>query len=196
MKKKSSPKEASSQSQRIVAFLRGVNLGKRTAKSPQLMEAFSAVGLENVQTFLASGNVVFDSGRKDLEKLRDEVEEQLVQSLGFESAVFLRRLDQITRISEANLFRLDDGQQERFTVNVTFLGKPATAAMKKRLAAFRSDYDDFAFSGSEIWWLCRGPRISDSKLFQGNQLEKAIDAPNTIRNLRTLQRLVMKIIES
>ncbi len=177
---------------RFVAFLRGVNLGKRTAKSPQLIEAFSAVGLENVQTFLASGNVVFDSGRQDLDKLRAEIEMQLHKSLGFESTTFLRGLDQIAKTAETNPFTLNAGQLKDFTFHVAFLDKPAPQAMKKRLAVLRSDYDDFAFSGSELWWLCRGPKISDSKLFQGNKLEKAIEAPNTMRNLRTLQRLVAK----
>ena len=174
------------------AFLQGINVGKRTAKSPQLIEAFSAVGLENVQTFLASGNVAFDTGRRDLDMLRGEIEKQLIKSLGFESTTFLRSLDEIVRIANANPFGVNASQQKNFTVHVSFLDKPATPAMKKRLAILRSDYDDFAFSDCEIWWLCRGPKISDSKLFQGNQLKKGFDVPSTMRNQRTLQRLAEK----
>ncbi len=179
---------------RYVAFLRGVNLGKRTAKSPQLIEAFSAAGLENIRTFLASGNVIFETGRKDQEKLGADIERQLFRTLGFEAATFLRHLDQIVQTAAANPFELNTSQQKQFTVHVIFLMNPATASMKKRLLALRGDYDDFAFSGSELWWLCRGPKISDSKLFEGNQLDKAIDAPNTMRNLRTLQRIAERFL--
>ena len=55
--------------------------------------------------------------------------------------------------------------------------------------------DDFAFSASEIWWLCRGPKISDSELFQSNKLEKAIAVPNSMRNQRTLKRLADKFAD-
>ena len=177
---------------RFFAFLQGINVGKRTVKSLQLIEAFSAVGLDNVQTFLASGNVAFETGRRDLDMLRGEIEKQLIKSLGFESKTFLRSLDEIVRIANANMFGLNAYQQKNFTVNVSLLDKPATAAMKKRLATLRSDYDDFACCDSEIWWLCRGPKISDSKLFQGNRLKKDDDGPSTMRNQRTLQRLAEK----
>jgi uncharacterized protein (DUF1697 family) len=45
---------------KYVAFLRGVNLGKRTVKKEELMAAFSAMGATGVQTVLASGNVLFE----------------------------------------------------------------------------------------------------------------------------------------
>jgi len=50
---------------RYVAFLRGINLGKRRVKMEQLRRHFEGFGLENVATFIASGNVVFDSPRQD-----------------------------------------------------------------------------------------------------------------------------------
>ncbi len=180
---------------RFVAFLRGVNLGNRTARSPQLIEAFSAVGLQNVKTFLASGNVVFETPRKDQVGLRKEIEGQLLNTLGFASRTFLRGYTQIKVIAEANPFKLNVTQQKTFTTHVGFLDKPATVEMKKSIADLRSDYDDFAFSGSEIWWLCRGPKISDSELFQGNKLEKAIAVPNSMRNQRTLKRLADKFAD-
>ena len=46
---------------RYAAFLRGVNLGKRTVKSAELKAAFETMGFENVKTLLASGNVLFDA---------------------------------------------------------------------------------------------------------------------------------------
>ena len=44
-----------------VAFLRAVNLGKRTARSAQLVDAFERVGFAGAWTFVNSGNVVFDA---------------------------------------------------------------------------------------------------------------------------------------
>ena len=57
---------------RYVAFLRGVNLGKRTVKSAELKAAFEAMGFENVKTLLASGNVLFDA--RAGKGLKDQIE--------------------------------------------------------------------------------------------------------------------------
>ena len=49
---------------RYAAFLRGVNLGaKRKTGSAELRSCFEGIGLEDVQTFRTSGNVVFETGR-------------------------------------------------------------------------------------------------------------------------------------
>jgi len=177
---------------RLIAFLRGVNLGGRTVKGPQLISAFSALGLKNVATFLASGNVVFDTSRKNLQTLQVEIESRLAADLGFETRTFLRSMNRISEIAGANPFGLSAKQGGEFTTHVIFLDGKAPKAMKDRMIKLRSDYDDFAFDCHEAFWLCRGPKISESKLFQGTSFEKAVSAPNTMRNIRTIQRLVAK----
>src|SRR6185437_15019893 len=54
---------------RQAAFLRGVNLGKRTVRSADLVAAFGEMGFSNAKTLIASGNVLFDA---DTEKNLDE----------------------------------------------------------------------------------------------------------------------------
>jgi uncharacterized protein (DUF1697 family) len=45
-----------------VAFLRGINSGRNpTIKMDLLKKAFEELGLENVKTVIASGNVIFDA---------------------------------------------------------------------------------------------------------------------------------------
>jgi len=41
--------------QRYIAFLRGVNLGKRRLPITQLRDSFEEVGFDDVETFIASG---------------------------------------------------------------------------------------------------------------------------------------------
>ena len=41
---------------RYVAFLRGMNLGRRRIKNPELCAAFEDIGFTNVAAYLASGN--------------------------------------------------------------------------------------------------------------------------------------------
>jgi uncharacterized protein (DUF1697 family) len=72
----------------FVAFLRGVNLGKRTVKSVDLIAAFEAMGFSAVKTLIASGNVVFSA--EDEPGLAARIEQGLEQKFGFEIGTVLR----------------------------------------------------------------------------------------------------------
>jgi len=75
---------------RQAAFLRGVNLGKRTVRSADLVAAFGEMGFSNAKTLIASGNVLFDA---DTEKNLDErLEAGLKKAFGFEIGVVLRNM--------------------------------------------------------------------------------------------------------
>ena len=76
---------------RYAAFLRGVNLGKRTVKSAELKAAFEAMGFENVKTLLASGNVLFDA--KASKSLRAKIEAGLEKQFSFKVPIVLRTID-------------------------------------------------------------------------------------------------------
>ncbi len=161
-------------------------------KGPELIKAFQKIPLDNPTPFLASGNVVFDSDDSKPEDLQRKIEEALAAVTGFSIEVFLRKMKDLIAIAELNPFGLKGPEVEEYTVNAILLRDPVSASIRKNCLALRSDYDDFAFTKAEVFWLCRGQRISDSKLFEGNQLVKATTAFTTTRNMRTIQRLVAK----
>ena len=62
---------------RYVAFLRAINVGGRRVKMHHLRELFESLGFSNVETFIASGNVIFDSPAEDTRKLEQRIEDHL-----------------------------------------------------------------------------------------------------------------------
>lgn len=74
---------------RYAAFLRGVNLGKRTVKSADLKAAFVAMGFVDAQTLIASGNVLF-SAKGDEADLALRIEDGLEKAFGFQVGTVLR----------------------------------------------------------------------------------------------------------
>ena len=48
---------------KAIAFLRAVNVGGRVVKMDRLRALFEGEGFTGVETFIASGNVIFDSRR-------------------------------------------------------------------------------------------------------------------------------------
>ena len=69
---------------RYIAFLRAVNVGGRVVKMPVLKKAFESLQLSNVETFIASGNVVFETAASDVLKVERKIESRLREALGYE----------------------------------------------------------------------------------------------------------------
>ena len=70
------------------------------------------------------------------------------------------------------------------------LPAPPSAEAREELMALRSEVDDFAVHGREVYWLCR-KRMSESA-FSGVLLEKTMGMPATVRNATTVERLTAK----
>lgn len=87
---------------RYAAFLRGVNLGKRTVKSAELKAAFEAMGFTGVKTLLASGNVLFDT--KSAKGLKEKIEAGLGEQFGFAIPIVLRSVDELKQMVASDPF--------------------------------------------------------------------------------------------
>jgi uncharacterized protein (DUF1697 family) len=166
---------------RYAAFLRAINVGGRTAKKDDLRRAFESLGLENVETFIASGNVIFETGSKA--GLEQRIETALRDALGYEVATFVRTLAEVSKIGEQSPFGEDEGR----TLSVGFTsGKPSPAA----LDSLNSAEHLFHIAGREVYWLSRVP-MSESKVTNGT-IEKKLGMPVTFRNRTTVQKIAEK----
>ena len=75
---------------RYVAFLRAINVGGRTVKMDRLRTAFDGMKLQRVETFIASGNVLFDARIDDTDTLEKRIEKALRRELGYDVLTFVR----------------------------------------------------------------------------------------------------------
>jgi uncharacterized protein (DUF1697 family) len=174
---------------RQVAFLRAINVGGHNVRMDALKRLFEEVGLADVSTFIASGNVILvsDEGRDVLEQ---RLSSHLETALGYGVEVFLRTDAEIARIAETEPFdgmALSDGASR----HVAFLHEPPTADARVAVLAYSNDTDRLSFDGRELHWLRQGS-FSDSAL-SGPKLEKALGAPTTVRNLNTVRKLAAKL---
>ncbi|MEO8043569.1 MAG: DUF1697 domain-containing protein [Spartobacteria bacterium] len=169
------------------AFLRAINVGGHTVKMERLRCEFEALGLTAVETFIASGNVIFEARAKNEKLLSRRIERHLKQALGFEVATFLRSPTELAQIADHRPFPTEAAGDSIF---VAFLSDQPDSAAKKNLIACRSETDDFHLHHREVYWLCR-TRMSDSK-FTGARLEKIVGQPATMRNRTTIKKLAAK----
>ena len=89
---------------RYIAFLRAINVGGHTVKMDVLRQQFEALGFANVETFIASGNVIFETTAKNTRTLEKKIEQQLRAALGYEVATFIRTEAELAAIAQYQPF--------------------------------------------------------------------------------------------
>lgn len=174
---------------RLFAFLRAINVGGRNIAMAELCRPFQSLGLKEVETFIASGNVIFNSEATDLPALERAIEDRLRESLRYEVTTFIRTEEELNSIAKYKPF--DEPQLEAaLAFNVGFLPEPPGPKAKKLILALRTEIDDFHVRGREVYWLCR-TKQSDSK-FNNTRFEKMLNARATWRGMNTIRRLAEK----
>lgn len=174
---------------KYVALLRAINVGGHTVKMDHLRDLFAAMGLTRVETFIASGNVIFDSRSKDTAALERKIEKHLEQSLGYEVKTFIRTIPELTAVAGFKPF--SDAELNAHTLYVGFVAGKLGAEVKRKLLERVSEVDDFQAYGREVYWLCRAERLTDSK-FSGPLAEKILGMRATFRNITTIRKLAAR----
>ena len=176
-------------SQRYVAFLRGINLGKRRLSMSRLKAVFEELEFDQVETFIASGNVLFRSEPTEVGRLESRIAGHLAMSLGYTVDTFVRSADEVVAIARAKIFPEQD--QDGITMHVGFMHQPLAPAVARKFAAVRTPANEFQVKGCEYFWFCRG-RTSDWKVWTLPEI-KALRLPSSsMRNLTSIRKLVAK----
>src|SRR5215218_4113817 len=142
--------------ERYVAFLRGMNLGKRRIKNDELRAEFETLGFEDVVTFRASGNVIFGAAKKSESALTTEIEGGLGEALGYEVPVFLRSCAEVAAIAAQEPFPPKEVAASKGKLQVTMLAKKPTAAARKKVLGLATEEDRLDLVARELFWLPRG----------------------------------------
>ncbi|MCI0403918.1 MAG: DUF1697 domain-containing protein, partial [Acidobacteria bacterium] len=88
------------------AFLRGINVGgHRVMQMKPLARAFESLGFQEVQTLLASGNVLFTAPPMSRARLVARIEARLRKTFGKETSVILRSVDELQALVDLNPFK-------------------------------------------------------------------------------------------
>jgi len=167
-----------------VALLRGINVsGHNMIKMAELRKALEAMGLRRVQTYIQSGNVVFeaDAGAQELE---EQIHQQIQEGFGLTVSVMVRTAEEFAGIM-ANCPYAFEALTEGQSLHVSMLSELPAEAQLQRLPAWESAVDEYTIVGREIYQLYRRS-ILDSKL--GAHLNK-IQIPATARNWKTMLKL-------
>lgn len=174
---------------RYVAFLRAINVGGHIVKMERLRRLFQSLGFTEIETFIASGNVIFRSAVRDRPRLEQQIEAFLQEQLGYAVKTFIRTDAEVAEIAGYEPFGIS-ASAGGTTVFIGLLQSEPTPEKRDRLINAGTASDEFHLNGRELYWLRRG--ASSESEFSGAKLEKTLGLATTIRNMNTLRRLAAK----
>ncbi|KAI8902878.1 hypothetical protein BC833DRAFT_571922 [Globomyces pollinis-pini] len=161
------------------AFLRGINVGGRRILMKDLAKSFVNAGYKDVETFIASGNVIFTSKSPPV---HSHIEEFLESEFGT-IPVFVRSISELQDIIQS----LDTSYP---TTNIAFLKSKLTEEKRNLLMKHSSDEDQLVCRDLEYVWYSK-TKMSESPLFKVS-FEKLLECDLTVRNRNTLSRIIAK----
>ncbi|MGA7270437.1 MAG: DUF1697 domain-containing protein [Acidimicrobiia bacterium] len=173
---------------RYAALLRGVNLGpSRKVGMADLRRVLEDDGFGQVETYMRSGNVAFDSDEYERAPLRDRLEDVLATAFGFEISLVLVTADDLDRVVNANPYT-EPASADPTKVHVTFLEPAPPATTWRSLDA--QDFGEEEFSVGERWIYMHLPNGMGRASLPTALDRAAGQAVATTRNWRTVLRLV------
>src|SRR5512143_2434247 len=120
---------------RVVAFLRAINVGGHTVEMAKLKRLFEQLAFSGVETFIASGNVIFEAPGQASAALEKRIAAHLEKSLGYEVVTFLRTPGELAGVLSHRAF---PKARAGSTLHIGFLGAPPGAAAKRQVLALAS----------------------------------------------------------
>ena len=114
---------------RYVAFLRAIDVGGHTVKMDRLRSLFETLGLGEVKTFMASGNVLFDSASKSVDAMESRIERHLHEALGYQVATFARPFSTLPAIAASHPFEGGEASGWAMTNSTCTIGKSTGCAV-------------------------------------------------------------------
>jgi uncharacterized protein (DUF1697 family) len=172
---------------RMVAFLRAINVGGHLVKMDRLREIFTAMDVANVQTFIQSGNVVFESSKtpEDLEAL---IEARLEKVLGYPVATFIRTPLELRAILECPPITAGE-RNAAANIMVGFTRDKIPPDGQRTLKELCGPIHQFRCHGREIYWM--RSKLGDFDDVRGSKMDKATGVV-TFRSLTTVTKIVDK----
>jgi uncharacterized protein (DUF1697 family) len=169
-----------------IALFRGINVGGRNVlPMSELVSMLENIGLQNVETYIQSGNVVFQSEETNASLLADTICAAIKKSHGFEPQVLLLKPEEIEKAVQSNPFPEAESQPK--TLHLHFLSSEPRSPDLDALESIRDDRERFVLKDG-VLYLHAPHGIGRSKL--AANAEKLLGVSITGRNWRTVCKLI------
>jgi len=170
-----------------IALLRGINIGPhKRVKMDKLRASCEALGFDKVQTFIQSGNIMFQAAKLASTAISKKLEDRILKDFGFPVDVISRTREEMGKIIQNNPWVKERGIDPA-RLHVAFLSDVPTAEAVKKLESLTIEPDKVHAAGREIYFYFPNG-VSGSSLWK-HPLDRVLSIPVTMRNWNTVNAL-------
>jgi len=171
-----------------IAMLRGINVsGHKTIKMEQLRASLAELGFSNIETYVQSGNVVFEAANDSADSLSTKIEQKILRDFCFSVPVFLTTSKKVAVIIKQNPF-LKSPNIDHSKLHVTFLSEDPPETALEQLQPLAVKPEQFRIMGREIYLYC--PNGYGNTRLSNTAIEKKLSVVATTRNWNTVNTLL------
>lgn len=173
--------------QTYIAILRGINVsGKNKIKMDALRSMLEGLDIENVQTYIQSGNIVFQKEATDGDVLAQMIHEGILEHFDLTVPVIIRTKEEWESTIQNNPFTPKGYETNK--QYFLFLNEAPDAALVEKLKEQEFAPDEWEVKGKELYFYC--PGSYGRTKFSNNFFERKLKVTATTRNWKTVQRLM------
>lgn len=173
---------------KYIALLRGINVGgQKKIKMLDLRVMCEKMGLEQVKTYIQSGNIIFESANEDASKIATELKDQIQETFGFEVPVMVMKQAYLEKVISENPFLNKDASLDQKLLHVTFLAAVPSEDLVKAIKEKDYGSDQFEVIGKRVYLYF--PNGYGRTKLTNNIFEKKLKVAATTRNWRTVGKL-------
>lgn len=172
-----------------IALLRGINVsGQKKIKMADLKRTLENSGLQNVKTYIQSGNIVFDSEIAKTDMLQDKIHNAILNDFAFEVPVLVKTSSELEKILTANPF---SNEVEENRLYFVLLKKSPEQSLVDEFNELNFASEDFNVTYTCVYLCCK-KGYGNAKL-NNNLVERKLKVQATTRNLKTMQKLLVEM---
>ncbi len=173
--------------QTYIALLRGINVsGQKKIKMADLKIHLAELDFQNLQTYIQSGNIVFETTPGSTEKLQTLISKKIAEKYGFEVPTLVKTANELQEALQRNPFH-PEGEAEPNKMYFTFLATLPTPDRVAHLHSFAYPPEQFVLEGKNIYFY--SPNSYGRAKMNNNFFENKLKVPATTRNWRTVKIL-------
>lgn len=171
-----------------ISILRGINVsGHNLIKMDALREMYGGMRFKNIETYIQSGNVVFQSNTSDVHELEEKISSKLLRTFSTQVPVLVLELDELKKVVKNNPY-VNRRKEDPKALHVTFLSE---APKREALAAIQEHAfapDEFSAFGQTVYLF--SPKGYGNTKLTNTFFEKKLKVIATTRNWKTVLELM------
>ncbi|BDS13767.1 DUF1697 domain-containing protein [Aureispira anguillae] len=174
---------------KYITLLRGINVsGQKKVKMADLRTMCETMGYQNVQTYIQSGNIVFEGAEEDTDWIAQSMHQKIQTTFGYDVSVMVRTEDYWKEVAVNNPFLEANPDLEIKFLHVTFLAEVPTVDSIKALQEVAAGTDELAIINNRVYLYT--PNGYGRTKLSNTTIEKKLQVSATTRNWRTVSKLL------